>query len=67
MDYIRRTYSVPAKRGGRVAWTTAENAAQGVIVGSHGQYLRVRMDDSGLTLTLHPTWMILYINNDRKF
>lgn len=62
MDYIRRTYGVPAKRGGRIAFTGATKAAQGVIVGSRGAHLRVRMDDSGLTHSLHPTWMLVYLS-----
>jgi hypothetical protein len=61
MDYIRRTYGVPAKRGGRIAFTTAEKAAQGTIVGARGQYLRVRMDESAMTHTMHPTWMLVYL------
>ena len=61
MDYIRRTYNVPAKRGGRVQFTSAPKAVQGRIVGSRGQYLRIRWDESGLTQTLHPTWMMVYL------
>jgi hypothetical protein len=61
MDYIRRTYGVPARRGGRIAFTTAAKAAQGSIVGARGQYLRVRMDGSGMTHSLHPTWMVVYL------
>jgi hypothetical protein len=61
MDYIRRTYGVPAKRGGRVAFTAAEKAVKGTIVSSRQGYLRVRWDESGLTHTMHPTWMLLYL------
>jgi hypothetical protein len=61
MDYIRRTYGVPAKRGGRVAFTAAEKAVKGTIVSSRQEYLRVRWDESGLTQTMHPTWMLVYL------
>lgn len=61
MDYIRRAYGVPAKRGGRVAYTAAEKAVQGTIVSARGHYLRVRWDESGLTHSMHPTWMLVYL------
>ena len=61
MDYIRRTYSVPAKRGGRVRFTNAPKAVQGTIVAARGHYLRVRWDESGRTDTMHPTWMLEYL------
>ena len=61
MDYIRRTYNVPAKRGGRVQFTSAEFAVRGTIVGSRGQYIRVRWDESGAVQTLHPKWNIVYL------
>jgi hypothetical protein len=61
MDYIRRAYGVPAKRGGRVSYTAAEKAVQGTIVAARGHYLRVRWDESGLTHSMHPTWMLVYL------
>lgn len=61
MDYIRRFYGVPAKRGTRVQYTNAVKAVQGTIVGSRGQYLRVRWDETGCTHTMHPTWMMVYL------
>ena len=62
MDYIRRAYGVPAKRGGRVSYTAAEKAVQGTIVSARGHYLRVRWDESGMTHSMHPTWMLVYLN-----
>ena len=61
MDHIRRTYGVPAKRGARVQFTDAVKAVQGTIVGSRGQYIRVRWDETGFIHTMHPTWMMVYI------
>ena len=61
MDYIRRTYNVPARRGARVQFTSAPGAVQGRILGSRGKYLRVRWDESGRTDTMHPTWMLVYL------
>jgi hypothetical protein len=61
MEYIRRSYGVPAKRGGRVTWWATLGAQLiGVIVGARGHYLRVRFDGESRTRTLHPTWRIGY-------
>jgi hypothetical protein len=61
MDYIRRTYGVPAKRGVRVQFTDATKSVQGTIIGSRGQYIRVRWDETGFVHTMHPTWMMVYL------
>lgn len=64
MDYIRRTYGVPSKRGARIIYTGSPilGSVGGVIVGSRGAYLRVRMDDGhpSSLVTLHPTWCVEY-------
>ena len=65
MDYIRRAYGVPAKRGARIIYTGAEKTlgrAFGTIVGSRGAYLRVQMDDGHpkSPITMHPLWCIEY-------
>ena len=63
MEYIRVNYGVPAKRGGRVEFRGAAigGVLAGVIVGSRGQYIRVRMDRTGLIWTLHPTSDLIYV------
>lgn len=61
MDYIRRTYGIPAKRGALVLFTAAPKAVRGRIVGSRGGYLRIRWEDSGRTHTHHPTWSLVYL------
>ncbi len=58
MSYIRRTYSVPAKRGGLVTF----NGVPGLIVGSDGGYLRVRLVGAVASIRCHPTWQIEYLN-----
>lgn len=67
MDYIRRTYGVPAKRGMRVTYTPDLDlwpSYEGVIVGSRVGYLRVRvvrpLNWRGAILTIHPTWRVGY-------
>ena len=67
MRQIRRTYGVPAKRGGRISFTNAAKAAQGTIVGSRGHYLRVRFDESGVTHSMDPAWMVVYLEPTKTF
>lgn len=69
MAYIRKHYSVPAQRGGRVRFTgrlMTDEPLDGTIVGSAGQYLRVRFDNAPdlsrrWLVTLHPTWKVEYL------
>ena len=63
MAYIRKTYSVPAQRGGRIRY---EGQLSGVIVGSSGAHLRVRFPMLGKTAILHPTWRVEYLPNNPK-
>lgn len=58
MTYIRRTYSVPAKRGARVRFC----GLPGAVVGSNGGYLRVRLDGSTRSIKCHPTWEMDYLS-----
>ena len=59
MAYIRESYKVPAKRGGRVLI----NGWPGTIVGSDKQYLRVRLDGSIISRRYHPTWRVKYFTS----
>src|SRR6266404_763357 len=61
MDYIRKTYDVPAKRGGRIKYTNG-GTFYGTIASAKGGYLRVRWDEDGQRLvSLHPTWCVEYV------
>jgi hypothetical protein len=62
MEYIRKSYNVPAKRGMRVI----ANTEPGVITGSDGHYLRVRLDIMNRSLRYHPTWEITYLTKQEK-
>lgn len=57
MEYIRKYYNVPAKRGGRIEF----KGKQGTIVGSSRPYLRIRFDGEKAIYTYHPTWEIKYL------
>jgi hypothetical protein len=61
MAYIRRTYKVPAKRGGRVRYTWPSPPQTGTIVGARGPHLRIRLDGEKHSELYHPTWEIEYL------
>ena len=60
MDYIRKYYKVPAKRGGRVIYTGGTKPQYGTILGASGAYLVIRLDGHRDPQTFHPTWRIEY-------
>jgi len=71
MEYIRKTYNVPAKRGARIEWDGDETAKfirgflysprRGTIVSARDGYLRVRFDNEKTVKILHPTWRVKYL------
>ena len=68
LEYIRRTYGVPAKRGSRVRvdWYPPEPAREGTITGSRQAHLRIRLDGEKHSRTVHPTWRIEYLLTELK-
>lgn len=60
MKYIRDTYKVPAKRGMKVI----ADGEPGKIVGSHGAYLRIKLDFKKKPLPFHPTWHMEYLTKE---
>lgn len=60
MDYIRKAYGVPAKRGVRVRLTHG-TPKLGTITGSAGPHLRIRMDGDDYSGIYHPTWELEYL------
>ena len=63
MAYIREFYKVPAKRGGRVL---VNGCWAGTIVGTDGQYLKVRLDGSRVARRYHPTWRVTYATPNKR-
>ena len=65
MKYVRETYGVPAKRGGRVSYsgvTVGEPPLLGTICSATSSgHIRVKFDGERRTLKLHPTWAIEYL------
>ena len=60
--YIRNHYGVPAKRGVAIEFTGSSAPVRGVIVGTSGAYLRVRLDGERRARTFHPTWEMKYLH-----
>lgn len=66
LQYIRKTYGVPARRGGRIQFTDIDGYVwNGSITSARDGRLRVLVDDRvpgyRRRLILHPTWRIEYI------
>jgi len=57
MKWIRERYNVPARRGRKVI----AQGRKGVIVGSKGEYLRVRVEGEKNILSFHPEFEMEYI------
>lgn len=67
MDYIRKTYGVPAKRGGRLIYTDSDGVKFHCTIKSatNSGHLKVLVDDRvpGYRgrMKLHPTWNVEYL------
>jgi len=57
IEYIRKQYNVPAKRGGRITY----QGQPATIVGSRNTYLVIKIDGEDKTKTIHPTWEVVYM------
>lgn len=63
MEYIRRTYGVPAKRGGRVVYNAQGVQLHLTIISSRGAYLFLRNEETGARSgPYHPTDNIRYFD-----
>jgi len=70
MREIRKTYGVPAKRGGRIEFSSVSDRflRRGTITSARGAHLRVRWDGDKRTwpAPLHPTWRVRYLDQARQ-
>lgn len=68
LEYIRRTYNVPAKRGAKVEYLASDGElVEATIVGARGQYLNVRLGNNKHTSRMHPTWGLKYLPDGPEF
>ena len=56
LDYVRKFYGVPAKRGGRVVVA----GRRGTITSASDSYIMVRFDGESTPRRCHPTWRVTY-------
>lgn len=61
LDWIRKYYGVPAKRGGRVEYTGGGKPKFGTICGVSGSHLSIRLDSAKHPMPFHPTWELRYL------
>jgi hypothetical protein len=66
MAFIRKTYRVPARRGGRVEYTGEGRPEFGTICGAAGAHLSIRLDGMKHTLPFHPTWELKYLDGTQS-
>jgi hypothetical protein len=60
LEYIRKTYGVPANKGQRIRYGSAVKIYGTIIVGMNAR-LRVRFDNVKRTANLHPTLEVEYL------
>ncbi len=63
MEYIRDTYRVPAKRGGRVEYSGDRGGPRlGTITGTQSAHLLIKLDGEPEPSPYHPTWELRYLD-----
>lgn len=68
LDYIRKAYNVPAKRGVRVEYLASDgDLMDGTITGSKEALLRVRLDGAKRSGIYHPTYALKYLPDGPTF
>lgn len=66
LEYIRKTYGVPAKRGVRVEYTGRGKPELGTIKGAKGARVLVLLDGHRHNGIFHPTWMLKYLTEGKS-
>ncbi|BCH20153.1 hypothetical protein [Mesorhizobium sp. L-2-11] len=62
IEWVRKTYGVPAKRGGRVEYKGEGKPELGTICGASGGHLSIRLDKAKHPMPFHPTWKLRYLD-----
>ena len=65
IEYIRRTYDVDARVGGRVIYRGGAEPMQGTITGTSSGHLLIRLDGQKHSNPYHPTWKLEYLPNQK--
>jgi hypothetical protein len=64
--WVRKTYGVPAKVGGRVEYTGRGTPQGGTITGARDGRLRIRLEGRKHSTSFHPTWRLQYLGQVGK-
>lgn len=64
MAWVRKSYGVPAKRGGRVEYTGDRKVELGTIRSARHGRLVIQLDGVRHTMPFHPTWRLRYLPAD---
>lgn len=61
MEWIRKTYRVPAYRGVRVVYSGSGTDQYGTIKSASNGHLKILLDGAKHPALFHPTWQIRYL------
>jgi hypothetical protein len=61
MEWIRKNYRVPARRGARVEYSGCGKRELGTITSARGSHLNIRLDGYRHSAPFHPTWKLRYL------
>lgn len=62
LEWVRSSYGVPARRGGRVEYTGKGKIQLGTITGASGNHILIRLDDVGFPQPFHPILSLRYLD-----
>lgn len=63
MEWIRKAYGRPAKRGGRVRYLSATGPVLGTIRSARYGRLMIQLDGDKASVPFHPTWNLEYLED----
>lgn len=66
IDWVRKAYDVPAKRGMRVKYTGEGRDEFGTIKSASNGRLNIQLDGVKHTMPFHPTWQLEYLAADQS-
>ncbi|HDY6857536.1 TPA: hypothetical protein RRC65_006157 [Pseudomonas aeruginosa] len=61
MEFIRKAYAVPCKRGGQVIYRGRGTEERGTITSAKGAHLMIKLDGESRPRRFHPTWALQYL------
>lgn len=61
IEYISKSYDVPAKKGARVEYTGGGVKELGTVTGADGAHILIRLDGHKNSFPYHPTWELRYL------